>query len=841
MRSSTLAAICLAAVSALAFTFPSMAGAYLAPGPSVPGVGTEPTSVQTADLNGDGRTDLVIPNTGSDNVSILLGNSSGEFTRAVGSPVASDGEPGSPEPVAVAIAPLNHDSIPDIAVVNKATDDVSIMLGNGTGRFSFAPGSPEPVGEEPVAITSGDFDSDGNTDLAVADEGSDEVTILKNDGAGGFNASSFGLGGGGGPRVITAGYFDENGSLDLAVAVDNGDLTIFNNNGNGFFSSSGPVPTGGSNPVSLESADLNGDSIPDLALLHENDSVISVLVGEGNGGFTEVSVPAFIGGARSLAVGDINGDGEPDLAVTNEFTSSILINEIPGLLEFFPLQFATIQGSANFVKIADLNGDENPDLVFAEPTLDSAYVVLSLPSIVFEPPEVSFGTQPTGLFGPPQGTIVHNLDPVARLQVSDDRVTGAERDDFLISSDECEGRTVDTEQTCEIRVRFGPVQEGNREAVLQVTDNAIEDAGAIPLDGVGGPPPHGDTGPTGPTGATGRDWSNWSDRGNGVHRCHRGDRSNWRDRRDWCDRSDWGNRGDRLDRRHGFDWRDRRDRRHRSNWRHGSDGPDRRHRSNWRHGPDGCNRRHRPDRPDRRHRSNWRHGRNWRNRRQRPDRRHRRDRRHGTDWSHRRNRCDRRNGRDRCDRPDRSHRRHRAERTLRPDRCDRTQRADRCHRTDWVGRKERADRAGRQPRGTRPQRTRRRPRPEGPRRGRHLQGQGRQEGRQEAQDQLHRHLRSLVDRDPCFGQHLPRQSHLRPRPCADPQPPGSGSTSWIADPRALQDHRPVHGRQRRDERVEQLDSRPLSRSAVWAGRSSTLCDPCESHSSRHIPGPTREA
>ena len=104
---------------------PSVADAYLAPGPAVPGVGAEPASVQTADLNGDGRTDLVIPNTGSDNVSILLGNAAGGFAPAVGSPVASDGSPGSPEPVAAVTASLNHDSFPDIAVVNKGTDDVS--------------------------------------------------------------------------------------------------------------------------------------------------------------------------------------------------------------------------------------------------------------------------------------------------------------------------------------------------------------------------------------------------------------------------------------------------------------------------------------------------------------------------------------------------------------------------------------------------------------------------------------------------------------------------------------------------------------------------------------------
>ena len=151
------------------------------------------------------------------------------------------------------------------------------------------------------------------------------------------------------------------------------------------------------------------------------------------------AVPAFLGGAQSLAVGDINGDGEPDMAITNGGNVNVLINQIPGLLEFNPVQFTTIQGLTNFLTIADVNQDENADLVFAEPTLNAASVLLSLPTVLFEPPELSFGTQPTGLFTPAQTTTVYNLDPVARLQVDDDRVTGEGRDDFLISSDECEG------------------------------------------------------------------------------------------------------------------------------------------------------------------------------------------------------------------------------------------------------------------------------------------------------------------------------------------------------------------------------------------------------------------
>src|SRR5262249_19536851 len=262
---------------------------------------SDPTSVPPADLNGDGRADLVVPNAGSDNVSILLGNSSGGLTPAVGSPVASDGTPGPAEPVAAAVAPLNHDSIPDIALVNKGSDDVSILLGNGTGRFGSPVSSPVPtLGDEPVAITSGDFDWDGDIDLAVANEGTNTVSILRNDGSGGFTASIISLGSGSAnaPRVITSGYFDGDASLDLAVGLAGGGVAILLNNGSGGFppAAGSPVSTLATQPVSLVSADLNGDSIPDLALIGAGESLIRLLVGNGAGGFTETSNPPFPGG-----------------------------------------------------------------------------------------------------------------------------------------------------------------------------------------------------------------------------------------------------------------------------------------------------------------------------------------------------------------------------------------------------------------------------------------------------------------------------------------------------------------------------------------------------------------
>ncbi len=96
--------------------------------------------------------------------------------------------------------------------------DITILLGDGTGDFSAAPTSPESVDGVPFAIAVGDFNGDGDGDLAVGDELSDEIVILLGDGTGDFAAAPTSPEGTGvGPVAIAVGDFDGDGDLDLAV------------------------------------------------------------------------------------------------------------------------------------------------------------------------------------------------------------------------------------------------------------------------------------------------------------------------------------------------------------------------------------------------------------------------------------------------------------------------------------------------------------------------------------------------------------------------------------------------------------------------------------------------
>jgi len=137
-------------------------------------VGSNPVFVRVADFNGDGYPDLAVTNISSGTVSVLLGNGDGTFQAQATYDVGT-------EPYWVAVGDFNGDGKPDLAVANYGDGDVSVLLGNGDGTFQAqAPPSPFGSGASPDSIAVGDFNGDGKPDLAVADEGNSDVSILLN-------------------------------------------------------------------------------------------------------------------------------------------------------------------------------------------------------------------------------------------------------------------------------------------------------------------------------------------------------------------------------------------------------------------------------------------------------------------------------------------------------------------------------------------------------------------------------------------------------------------------------------------------------------------------------------
>ena len=143
------------------------------------------------------------------------------------------------------------------------------------------------AGARPFSVAVGDFNGDGKPDLAVANFGSNNVSVLLGNGDGSFQAAR-NFGAGTTPRSVAVGDFNGDGLQDLAVA--------------------------------------NGGSPP-----YQSDGSISVLLGTGDGSFTAVQTIAAGDTPASIAIADFNGDGRPDLAVANFRSNnvSVLINNTP--------------------------------------------------------------------------------------------------------------------------------------------------------------------------------------------------------------------------------------------------------------------------------------------------------------------------------------------------------------------------------------------------------------------------------------------------------------------------------------------------------------------------------
>jgi hypothetical protein len=172
------------------------------------GAHTAPRSVGIGDLNADGKLDLVAANFGSDDVSVLLGVGDGTFAPAVDYGA-------NPGPASVAIGDLNADGLFDLVIANLGSDDVSVLLGVGDGAFAV----PVNYGADsfPSGVRVADLDGDGDIDVVVTNLGSDNISILLNLGDGTL-VSGITYKAHDAPVAIAVGDIDRNGQPDLIVA-----------------------------------------------------------------------------------------------------------------------------------------------------------------------------------------------------------------------------------------------------------------------------------------------------------------------------------------------------------------------------------------------------------------------------------------------------------------------------------------------------------------------------------------------------------------------------------------------------------------------------------------------
>jgi hypothetical protein len=329
--------------------------------------GNGPASVAIGDFNNDGKPDLAVANSVDGTVSVLLGNGDGTFQAQTTYPVGSN-------PMAVAAGDFNADGKLDLAVGNFNDSTVSILLGNGNGTFGNQVTFPTAFGE-PYAIVVADFNGDHKPDLAVSNAGVDSVSILLGNGDGSFR-THVDYWAGNGPGLLAAGNFvNGNSNVDLAVpdygwaARADNKLTLLLGNGDGTFRSHGLYPTG-DKPVAVAWGDFNNDGYPDLVTVNSIDSDVSVLLGNGDGTYQPQNTYSVGNNPAAVAVGDFKGDGKLDLAVANYGTAgapgntvSILLGNGDGTFPQSPSNTYTVGTSPLAIAVGDFNKDSKLDLL----------------------------------------------------------------------------------------------------------------------------------------------------------------------------------------------------------------------------------------------------------------------------------------------------------------------------------------------------------------------------------------------------------------------------------------------------------------------------------------------
>jgi FG-GAP-like repeat len=295
-----------------------------------------PGELIIGDVNGDGWLDLALDHHDSYNVTLLLGRANGSFAIAANSPIVmKQGQ--HPHTHGLGIGDLNSDGKLDLATVNNADNDISVAFGDGRGGFTIAPRSPFAVGPSPYPLTVGDINNDGRLDIVANATAtgparaqqlatSRALTLLINDGQGGFRRSDVPLRTGQ-PWFAAIGDVNGDGRPDLiATHHDQSRLTVMLGDGVGNFREIAASPMDvGHNVSRIELADVNRDRRSDV--IAAGGDGVRVMLGDGTGNFTPAPHSPFAtaAGTWRLAVGDINQDGKMDIVTSNTDNNSVTV------------------------------------------------------------------------------------------------------------------------------------------------------------------------------------------------------------------------------------------------------------------------------------------------------------------------------------------------------------------------------------------------------------------------------------------------------------------------------------------------------------------------------------
>jgi hypothetical protein len=346
------------------------------------------SSVAVRDLNGDGKPDLLVgsrlcsPNCLVGLVTVLLGNGDGTFREVGAYGTAGEG-------ASVAIADVNGDGKPDMLASGCAFKDcftgvVTVHTGNGDGTFAGGSYVFGTGGMSPSKPAVADLNGDGKLDLVVANcgngcqTGNGTVGVLLGNGDATFQTAVTYDTGGIGAHSVQVADVNGDGKPDLIVpnscttsgncTYGPGSVGVLLGKGDGTFQAAVTFGSGGDYAFSVAVADINGDGKLDVLVANYYASTgcceagpLGVLLGNGDGTFQPV-VAYDVGGLGGIKVADVNKDGKLDIVTALFEGVTVLLGNGDGTFQA-PVSYHTGGFGAGGIAIADVNGDHRPDIM----------------------------------------------------------------------------------------------------------------------------------------------------------------------------------------------------------------------------------------------------------------------------------------------------------------------------------------------------------------------------------------------------------------------------------------------------------------------------------------------
>jgi FG-GAP-like repeat/PQQ-like domain len=351
------------------------------------GTGGLPTSVKVADVNRDGRQDVLVSTNGSTQGRVYLGNGAGGMTPSATLITMT----GSTTTTDIAVVDVDSDGILDVMIADiTAAPAINTGLygfrGNGDGTFQV---SVEFATQDFGSLAVADLDRNGRDDLALTEASNASPALLTATLSGTFFApffsGSFGIGVNNNPlpqfNSVATGHFDDDGLPDVAVA-DSTRVQIFLGLGTGQVTSAGQFLLGGG-ALSLQAGDVNLDGNLDLVFITPFPTgSVGVMLGDGAGAFSPPTLATFPTTADGVAValGDFNADGRLDIAAANKVgrNVAILLNELESSCagaSFGPAARGFLAMEPRALAIGDFDNDGARDVVAASPSVNQVTVL----------------------------------------------------------------------------------------------------------------------------------------------------------------------------------------------------------------------------------------------------------------------------------------------------------------------------------------------------------------------------------------------------------------------------------------------------------------------------------